>query len=143
MNKKDEALERFNSGFNCSQAVFSVFSDELGISNESSLKIATGFGGGVGKGGICGAVSGGVMALGMKHGNSSAIDKESEGKTYKVTKELTDKFEQCHGSIICKQLLGYDVSKPEDFEILLKNGSFTEKCPKFIAEAVKIVEENL
>lgn len=58
MNRKEEAVQLFEGGFNCSQAVFSVFSNELSIDKEIALKIATGFGGGARNGELCGAVSG-------------------------------------------------------------------------------------
>lgn len=69
MSRKEEALRLFESGFNCNQAVLTAFSGELGIDKETALKIGTGFGGGVRRGDVCGAVSGAVMVLGMKQGH--------------------------------------------------------------------------
>ncbi|MDD2550794.1 MAG: C-GCAxxG-C-C family protein, partial [Bacteroidales bacterium] len=73
-----EALELFKSGFNCSQAVLAAFSEECGISRETALKIACPFGGGIGGyGRTCGALTGGLMVIGLKYGATKATNLEA------------------------------------------------------------------
>ena len=56
MSKSDEAVACFKGGFSCTQALLSTFSEELGMDRATACKVATGFGGGVGRtGNICGA----------------------------------------------------------------------------------------
>jgi C_GCAxxG_C_C family probable redox protein len=69
--KEKESLDYFRNGFNCAQAVFTPFAKENGISESHALKIASGFGGGMGRlQATCGAVTGAYMAIGVKHGKS-------------------------------------------------------------------------
>ena len=143
MNKSDEALLIFNQGFNCSQAVVSVFCEELGLDQEIALKISCGFGGGMCHGEICGAVTGAVMVLGLKYGQSKAEDKESKEKTYEIIKEFSNKFKDINGSIICKELLDLDLSKENARKVAKEKGLFTTICPKLIRDAVSILEDIL
>lgn len=143
MNKIEEAHELFRQGFNCGQAVLSVFRDEISIDKETALKIATGFGGGARNGELCGAVTGAIMVLGLMHGHSDKDDLESKSSAYAMTKDFTDNFRSVHGHIVCKILLGYDVSIPEEHKILENQGAFDTQCPKFIESAIAILEEML
>ena len=80
MNKKEEAINLFNNGFNCSQAVLSVFCEDLGLDKKTALRISTGFGAGFQKGEVCGAVSGAIMTLGLINGHFIEGDTESKNK---------------------------------------------------------------
>lgn len=143
MNRKENALKIFGGEFNCSQAVFAAFSEDFGLDKETALKITTGFGGGVRKGEVCGAVSGAVMALGLKYGHSIENDLETKTKAYALTKEFNRRFEERNGSIVCKTLLGYNSSIPEELVIIKEKGLFDKICPKLITDAVEILEEIL
>ena len=67
--KSDIAAEIFSKGFSCSQAVFASLSSEYGVDSDTAKKIAGAFGGGIASNGeLCGAVSGALMAIGLKHG---------------------------------------------------------------------------
>ncbi|MBU3113072.1 C-GCAxxG-C-C family protein [Clostridium lacusfryxellense] len=141
MNKKDEAVNIFNNGFNCSQAVLSVFCEELGLDKETALKISTGFGGGLRKGEVCGAVSGAIMTLGLKNGHFIEGDTESKNKAYALTKEFIRRFEEKNESIICKKLLGYDLSDEMECNIIREKRLFDIICPKVIIDAIGILED--
>ncbi len=143
MNKKEKALEVFSSNFNCSQAVFSVFAEEYGLDKEIYLKIATSFGGGMRKGEVCGAVTGALMGLGLNHGHYINEDLESKDKGYALTRQFVKEFEEINGSIICKNLLGYDLSKEEELKILKEKDIFKSVCPRCIENAVDILERIL
>ena len=90
MTKAEEAIEIFSKGFNCSQAVFAVFSESYGIEKESALKIACGFGGGMRNCEVCGAVTGAVMVIGARYGHRSESDTEGKAYCYKKTREFTE-----------------------------------------------------
>ena len=143
MNRKEEAVQLFEGGFNCSQAVFSVFSNELSIDKEMALKIATGFGGGARNGELCGAVSGALMVLGLKNGHYIQGDVKGKEQAYKLAKEFTDRFRELQGNIVCKDLLGYDLSDPDDYKLLVDKGIFKTECPKFIESAIEVLESML
>lgn len=144
MNKIEQAVSCFQEGFSCSQAVLSTFSKRFGLNRKKALKIAQAFGGGIAQTGqICGAVSGALMVIGLEHGRTKAEDVEAKEKTYEVTKEFMDKFKSQNGSIICKDLLGHDISTPEGMARSEEKNLFETVCPNFVQSAVKILEQIL
>lgn len=139
--KSEEAVERFKKGFNCSQAVLGSYSKQLGLDCEKAFKVATGFGGGMRMGDTCGAVTGAFMVLGLKYGNTTAEDKEAKAKTYKKVKEYTNRFKARNDYIMCRELLGCDLSTPEGMKEAQDKGLFSSICPRMVLEAVEILEE--
>lgn len=143
MNRADRAIELFNNNFNCSQAVFTVFATEYGISEELALKLATSFGGGARSGEMCGAVSGALMVLGLKYGHFNAENNEQKQKAYSLVNEFVNRFKEINRSIVCRDLLGYDLSKPDEFEIIASKGLCKTICPNMVRSAVDILEQML
>ncbi len=144
MNKSECSEQCFLSGFNCAQAVFSTYSGQLGLEPELALRIAGSFGGGMGHiGETCGAVTGAFMLIGLKHGKVRADDNESKEKTYLLVQEYTRKFVAKHGSVRCKELLGFDISVPEEMREARDNQLFTTICPMLVKDSSEIVEELL
>lgn len=141
VNKQDQAVMYFNNGFNCCQAVLTVFAEEIGLNKDDALKIATGFGGGIRKGEVCGAVTGAVMVLGLKYGDNIAGDKKTKEKVYQLTVEFQNRFEEIHGTTICKKLLGYNVSCDKDMIEIYEKGLFNEICPQLIKDAIRILNK--
>lgn len=140
-SKKVVAKDIFSRGFNCSQAVLGVFCEQLGLERELAFKISTGFGGGLRQGEVCGAVTGAVMVIGLKHGHHIEGDTETKQKVYQLTQEFIDRFKEKHQSIICKDLLGYSVAVPKEYELIKEKQLFTTLCPQLIADAVEILQE--
>lgn len=141
MNHVDKAEEYFCNNFNCSQAVFTSFATELGLDEKLALKISTQFGGGARKGEMCGAVSGALMVLGLKYGHCHAEDMEEKGKAYQIAENFMNKFIEKQGTVVCRELLGYDISKTEDMERIKELNLFKTICPKMIRCATELVEQ--
>lgn len=112
---QDVAIDRFASGYNCAQAVLFAFAPDLGLDPDVALRLACGFGGGIARRQeVCGAVSGGVIALGVKYGRGEGQDKALTAETYARVSDLLSTFEGVHGTHICRDLLGgIDLSTPE------------------------------
>lgn len=146
MKSSEQAVTSFNEGLLCSQAVFSTFAAQLGLDREIATKIATTFGGGMARmGETCGAVSGALMAIGLKHGNITdwrTEDKQKE-KAYQLALEFVEKFKSRNKSVRCKELLGCDLSTPEGRKAASEGNLFTAVCPKFVRDAAEILEEVL
>ena len=140
MNKTDKALELFSNNFNCSQAVLTAFADDFGLDEKLALKLGTSFGGGARNGEICGAVSGALMVLGLKYGHFDAADSEQKARAYSIAVEYTKRFKEANGSIVCRDLLGYDLTKPDEMACIKEKGLFGDVCPKAIKSAVEILE---
>jgi len=144
MNKVQKATDCFKEGFSCSQAVFSAFCEPLGLDRESALKISQSFGGGMAHmGETCGAVTGAFMAIGLKHGRIHADDDLAKEKTYALVKEFVHRFRAQYGSIVCKELLGYDISKDDEVKQAQESRLFDELCPKLVQTAAEILESLL
>lgn len=142
MNKVEYAVDCFNRGFNCSQAVFSTFSMECGLDRKLALRIAGSFGAGMGYiGEACGAVTGAFMVLGLKYGQEDEVDKYSKTRNYLFVKDFASRFRKLNGSISCKELLGYDLSDEKQLSTARQTDVFTTKCPKYVSDAVQILKE--
>ncbi|MDF2942724.1 MAG: hypothetical protein K0S01_1582 [Herbinix sp.] len=141
MSKADNAVQCFNSGFNCSQAIFSTYSEQLGLDKETALRIAGPFGSGMGRmAETCGAVTGAYMLIGLKYGKYLPEDNTSKEKCFQLVKEFTDKFNEIHGSINCKDLLKHDLSTPDGLTYIKENGLWDSLCPIFIRDAAQTIE---
>ena len=144
MTKSDDALANFRSGFTCSSAVFSAFSDGLGLDGDTAKKIACGFGAGISKtGNICGAVSGAILVIGLKYGKTKQGDDAATDKTRALVREFMHEFTQSHCSVYCTELLGYNLSKPDEYEKARDSRLFVTKCPELVGNAVTILEKIL
>ena len=140
MTRSEKALELFASGFNCSQAVLTVFAPEFGLDEKLTLMLGTQFGGGARNGEMCGAVSGALMVLGLKYGHYEVGNTEQKSRAYAIATEYTRRFRELNGSIVCRDLLGYDLTKPEDSAYIKDKNLFGTICPEMIASAVTVLE---
>jgi C_GCAxxG_C_C family probable redox protein len=135
------AQERFDQKFNCSQSVFSAFASQLGIQDEIALKLASPFGGGTAhQGHVCGAVTGALMVLGVQKGNATPETKE---ETYCLAEEYIKRFQELHGSILCRELTGHDISKPVEMQKARDQGVFQTTCPGLVKDAAELASEFL
>ncbi len=141
MKSKTQLVDEQFSKFNCAQTIFSLFAPELGIDEKTALKIASGFGGGMNCAETCGAVTGAYMVIGMKYGHSTP-NPDEKANTKMLVKKFNEKFKEAHGSLICKQLTGYDISTPEGSIAAAESGVFQIKCPVYIKTACNILEDD-
>lgn len=140
MTKAEKALELFSNNFNCSQAVPTAFAPDFGLDEKLALMLGTQFGGGARNGEMCGAVSGALMVLGLKYGHYESNNNEQKSRAYAVTTEYTKRFKELNGSIVCRDLLGYDLTKSDDMACIKEKNLFGDVCPKMIRSAVKVLE---
>ena len=143
MNKTEKALSLFSNNFNCSQAVFTAFAGDFGIDEKTALMLGTSFCGGARNGEICGAVSGALLVLGLKYGHYDADDNEQKSRAYEIAVDYTKRFKEKNGSIVCRDLLGYDLTVPEDKVFIKEKNLFKTVCPDMVKSAVLILEEVL
>jgi C_GCAxxG_C_C family probable redox protein len=144
LSKAEKAKKQFEKGVSCAPAVLSTYSEQFGLAKELALKIACGFGGGIGRmGKTCGAVTGAVMVIGLKHGQANVGDEESRQETHKLAKEFIDRFTALHDSTECRELIGYDLSNSAELESARESGVFQNKCPSFVYASACILEDVL
>lgn len=145
MNKKSKYSERaaylFNNGYNCAQSVLLAMCEYWKYKNELIPKIATALGAGIGRcGSLCGALTGGVMAIGIKYG-SGEPSLEKRLKAYELGSCFYRLFERENGNILCIKLVGYDLSNPKEWEKAHEEKIFEKKCANYVRNSVRILME--
>lgn len=138
-DKAQKAIELFNDGFNCSQAVLGTFCEQFGMDEQLSMRLTCGFGGGLRCGEVCGAVTGAVMIIGLKYGQYFVDDRASKTKCYEVTSQFMEEYAKRNRTVLCREILGYDVR--DTIARAKFPGRQKEVCPKVIETAVLLLEE--
>jgi len=140
MSKLETALSRFKDGFSCSQAVLAAFAPQLGMDEETAIRLAGAFGGGVAhRGGTCGAVNAAFMVIGLKYSDID-INYQATKKTFAAVRQFIKEFENLNGSIVCKDLINCDISTSAGIEYAIKKEFFSTVCPKFVKDSIEILE---
>ncbi len=143
MTRREAAMANFMKGYNCSQSIVLAFADLLHVDESELLKLSSSFGGGMGRlREVCGSVSGMFMVAGLLYGYDGPETGQIKADHYARIQELARRFEEKHGSIVCRELLGLsvrrDVPVPE-----ARTAEYYKKrpCPDIIGDAAQILEE--
>jgi len=143
-SKVEQAVSYFQEGFNCSQSILASYCTEFGLNQSIALKLATGFGGGMGRlGKTCGAVSGALMVIGLKYGRDKIEDNTSKEKTYTIVQKFINKFIKLNKSISCNELLDCDINTLEGLNSAKEKNLFSTLCPDFVRTSAEIIEKLL
>ena len=141
MDHSMKAVELFKGGCNCAQAVAVAFSDVTGLDEKTSARVASAFGGGIGRmREVCGAVSGMFMVLGLLYGYDDPKDDAGKKALYQEVQALAEQFRQENGSIICREILK---NPPSDPIPTPRTESFYQMrpCDRMVYTAARLVEE--
>jgi C_GCAxxG_C_C family probable redox protein len=134
----EAAVNCFSRSFNCSQAVFSAFAPQFGMEEKTALKLASPFGGGIARRGeVCGAVTGALLTLGLARGADTPAGKD---QIYRLSQEFMRRFEEKHGTILCRELIGCDISTPSGSQKAMDKKVFVTICPALVREAAEVVQ---
>ena len=132
--------EMFCKGYICAQAVVAAFHVELGMTESEAARLASSFGGGMGRmRETCGAVSGMLLVAGLLWGYGTPGDDEAKAAHYRLVQEMAAKFRERTGSLICRELLG---NPPSDPNPTPRTADFykTRPCAGFVALAAEILD---
>jgi len=148
MLTKDEtvniAASHTEAEFLCSEAALMALAECLGVESKLIPNIATGFGAGIGREGeVCGALSGAVMGLGLKFGRDAPGFTEDGKRPYWYATELVKGFQALHGDLRCRDLLGLDLTDPEDYRKYSERNLWATKCRDLITSATELAYELL
>jgi C_GCAxxG_C_C family probable redox protein len=143
MTRREMAMANFMKGYNCSQSVVLAFADMLPVNESDLLKMASSFGGGMGRlREVCGSVSGMFIVIGLLYGYDGPETGPVKAEHYKRVQELAHRFEEKHGSIVCRELLGLNVKREAPTpEARTKEYYKKRPCPEIIGDAAEILEE--
>ena len=124
--------------------MLTTFARDCRLDDETALKVAAAFGGGMGgMGEVCGSVTGALMAIGLKYGKAREGDQAAAATTERLVLEFVNRFRARHGSIICRELLGHPVYSREERNAARAKGLITVDCSVFIRDAAEILESLL
>lgn len=143
MEKKDKAADLFLNGLACSQAVLAVYGEKYGLDKNMAVKLARGLAAGITEGRTCGALTGGILVLGLAEGDAPAEEKETRYACYLKVKEFNKKFLERHDSTQCLDLLGEDLSTEEGRARAAEKDLFKTVCPAFVKTAASILDDML
>lgn len=140
--KEEKAKAFFIEGYNCAQAVFLAFADDLKMDKNTVIKLTSSFGGGMGRlREVCGAVSGMFMVAGMFWGYTASDDNHAKAEHYRRIQKLANEFKEIHGSIICRDLLGLSL-KSDNHTPEQRTVAYYRKrpCVQLVGDAAGILE---
>ena len=143
MDRINNAVNKFNQGYACSQAILSEYCGLFNLELETALKLAAGFAGGMRYGKTCGAVTGAFMVLGLKFGSQNCAKADRRKEVYDVVCDFTKSFETTHGSTNCEDLLGCNIGTAEGLKKAKDEKLFYIICPKYIKSSAEILENLL
>jgi C_GCAxxG_C_C family probable redox protein len=137
----DSAIALFRGDYNCAQSVFSVYARDFKIGEADARRIASGFGSGMGAlQKTCGALTGGIMAIGAGYFDESDIA-ATKILVHRQVRRLVVRFEAKHGTVECFSLLGMDITTPEGLQKARERQLFQLKCEQYVLDACGILED--
>lgn len=141
MSHKEQAMQYFKSGFNCAQSVVMAFGDLTGLDEKASAKLASSFGGGLGRlREVCGAVSGMAIVLGILYGYDDPKAPGAVAAHYALVQELAGEYKAENGSIVCRELLGGAVSTGGAPEARTAEYYKKRPCAELVGSAAEILD---
>ena len=142
MTRKEAAVGYFKEGYNCSQSIMLAFSDMLPADKQMLSRLASSFGGGMGRlREVCGAVSGMFMVAGLLYGYDGPETGQVKADHYARIQELAHRFEEKHGTIICREMLGLSVHHDQPVPEERSEQYYKRRpCTEMIGDAAEILE---
>lgn len=140
----EQAVAFYKQGYTCAQSILASFAGRYDLQQNLAFRIGEPFGAGTScTGELCGSVTGAIMVLGLQYGSALSNDDAARLYTYQRVHELRHRFKEIHGSIQCTDLLGYDLSDPQQLQTIWEKGLFIQLCPTFVRDAAQILVEML
>lgn len=140
----DTAAALFKEGCNCAQAVFVACSAKYGLPRETALRVAQAFGGGMGRtGNVCGAVTGALMVIGFHRAALDPKDSASKLEAHRLAQKFLAAFAAQHSSILCRELLGADMSTPDGLKRVQEQNLHATVCGPLVQSACALIESIL
>lgn len=136
------AEQNMLAGYNCAQAVFLAFAEDVGLDETTAARLMSGFGGGMGGlREVCGAVSAMVAVAGMLTGYDDPADKDGKAAEYREIRALADAFCERNDTIICRELLEGEAARAQRDPYPRTPAYYAERpCVKLVGDAAELVE---
>ena len=122
---EDFAVECFKNGIDCSQIVMGYASNKLGIDPNEALRLSAAFG------------------LGYKYGYSEPGSTAQKNELLAKKAEFERRFTEAHKSVVCREILGHDLSKPEEMARIMEKNLLFTVCPKAVCTTCALLDDLL
>ena len=143
MKAADTAVELFEGGCACSQAVLGAFAPRFGMDTGQALRVSTCFAGGMRRAETCGAVTGALMVIGLATAGDGCRTADGRGPAYATGAAFTDAFRLAHGALECRTLLGCDVTTEDGKRFATERNLTKTLCPQFVRSAAEWLDTSL
>ncbi len=138
------AVTMFIDGYSCAQSLLAVYGPSLGVEREAALRLAAPLGGGMSRtDGPCGAATGALLVLGLRHGHTHPEDETGAEKIRDLSQEFLRRYDERKGSTMCTDILGHNLSRPGVPEKVNEGQLSLETCPDAVRTAAQLLEEYL
>lgn len=141
--KSEEIKKLFIQGIDCSQVVTEHFAEFLELDKDFMRRMSSCFGAGMMRGETCGSVTAALMVIGLKYGHYKEGDSEQKAVMREKSERFKSLFLEKYGSTMCRELLDYDLSKPEELEKAIESGKLLDFCPKLTEQTIEILKNIL
>ena len=143
MTKTERAVHLFQNGLNCAQAILTVFGEPYGVDEQMAKRLGRPLGGGLGRMGLtCGAITGATLVLGLTQ-RAGRDEAEARTEVGRSVQEFIRRFEKRHGSSLCRDLLGADMSTEPGAKRIKEEKLVAQVCPGVVRDAAEILSEIL
>jgi C_GCAxxG_C_C family probable redox protein len=140
----EQAVNMFTDGYSCAQSLLGIYGPLLGVDREAALRLASPLAGGISRtDGPCGAATGALLVLGLKYGHVDPDDEAGSDRIRNVTQDFLRRYRQLAGSTGCTDILGVNLSVPEDLERAESEELYEVACPGAVRTAARLLEELL
>jgi C_GCAxxG_C_C family probable redox protein len=134
-----KAVNYFQQGYICAQAVLLTMQEFWHVQTPIEPKIASAFGAGIGRrGSLCGALTGGILAISWAYGTNNPSSEERQ-PAYALALEYYNRFHHVCGSVLCRELIGYDLTVPEQQQAARRANVYMDQCVQYIESAITIL----
>ncbi len=140
MSDVDRAVEFFRNGCACSQAIAGTYGPRYGLNEDRAMRVSAGFGSGMRMGETCGAVTGAFMVLGLASCGASCTTAAARQPACDAVTSFASEFRRRHGTLVCRDLLGCDVSTPEGAAAAREQNLFSTRCVDLVRGAAELLE---
>ncbi|MEN8008159.1 MAG: C-GCAxxG-C-C family protein [Candidatus Krumholzibacteriota bacterium] len=140
----EQAVTMFVDGYSCAQSLLAVYGPDLGVEREAALRLAAPLGGGLARtDGPCGAATGALLVLGLKHGHTLPDDEAGSERIRNLSQEFLRRYDEIKGSTMCTDILGHNLSLPGIAEKVKEGQLAQDVCPEAVRTAAQLLEEFL
>jgi C_GCAxxG_C_C family probable redox protein len=140
----EQAVAFYNQGYTCTQSILASFVKRYDLPQDLAFRVGEPFGAGTScTNDMCGSVTGAIMVLGLQYGSILCNEEGARLYIYQRVHDLIQRFMEIHHSVQCSDLLGYNLSDPQQLHTVLEKGLFIELCPNLVRDAAQILVEML